>query len=66
MTSKSPVRSCDDVDEDALSYAEIKALCAGNPHIKEKMQLDIEVAKLKLLKADHQSQQYRLQDDLLT
>jgi len=65
MTSKSPVRSCDDVDEDALSYAEIKALCAGNPHIKEKMQLDIEVAKLKLLKADHQSQQYRLQDDLL-
>jgi len=66
MTSKSPVRSCDDVDEDALSYAEIKALCAGNPNIKEKMQLDIEVAKLKLLKADHQSQQYRLQDDLLT
>jgi hypothetical protein len=66
MTSKSPVRSCDDVDEDALSYAEIKALCAGNPHIKEKMQLDVEVAKLKLLKSDHQSQQYRLQDDLLT
>ena len=65
MTSKSPVRSCDDVDEDALSYAEIKALCAGNPHIKEKMQLDIEVAKLKLLKTDHTSQQYRLQDDLL-
>ena len=65
MTSKSPVRSCDDVDEDALSYAEIKALCAGNPHIKEKMQLDVEVAKLKLLKADHQSQQYRLQDNLL-
>ena len=65
MTSKSPVRSCDDVDEDALSYAEIKALCAGNPHIKEKMQLDIEVARLKLLKADHQSQQYRLQDDIL-
>jgi hypothetical protein len=66
MTSKSPVRSCDDVDEDALSYAEIKALCAGNPLIKEKMQLDIEVAKLKLLRADHQSQQYRLQDNLLT
>jgi len=65
MTSKSPVRSCDDVDEDALSYAEIKALCAGNPHIKEKMQLDIEVAKLKMLKSDHQSQQYRLQDDIL-
>ena len=65
MTSKSPVRSCDDVDEDVLSYAEIKALCAGNPHIKEKMQLDVEVAKLKLLKADYQSQQYRLQDDIL-
>lgn len=66
MTSKSPVRSCDDVDEDSLSYAEIKALCAGNPLIKEKMQLDIEVAKLKLLKSAHQSQQYRLQDALLT
>jgi len=66
MTSKSPVRSCEDVDEDSLNYAEIKALCAGNPHIKEKMQLDIEVAKLRLLKADHQSQQYRLQDEMLT
>ena len=66
MTSKSPVRSCDDVDEDSLNYAEIKALCAGNPHIKEKMQLDVEVAKLRLLKADHQSQQYRLQDGILT
>ena len=66
MTSKSPVRFCDDVDEDALSYAEIKALCAGNPLIKEKMQLDVEVAKLKLLRADHQSQQYRLQDSLIT
>jgi len=66
MTSKSPVRSCDDVDEDALSYAEIKALCAGNPQIREKMELDIEVAKLRLLKGNHQSQQYRLQDDLLT
>jgi hypothetical protein len=64
MTSKSPVRSCDDVDDEALSYAEIKALCAGNPHIKEKMQLDIEVAKLRLLKSEHQSQQYRLEDDL--
>jgi hypothetical protein len=64
MTSKSPVRSCDDVDEEALSYAEIKALCAGNPAIKEKMNLDIEVSKLKLLKADHQSQMYRLQDDI--
>jgi hypothetical protein len=65
MTSKSPVRSCDDVDEEALSYAEIKALCAGNPAIKEKMNLDIEVSKLKLLKADYQSNHYRLQDDLL-
>jgi len=65
MTSRSPVRTCDDVDEDSLNYAEIKALCAGSPHIKEKMQLDIEVAKLKLLKTDHQSQQYRLQDDIL-
>ena len=66
MTSKSPVRSCDDVDEEALSYAEIKALCAGNPLIAEKMNLDIEVAKLKLLKGAYQSQQYRLQDNLLT
>jgi DNA methylase len=65
MTSKSPVRSCDDVDGDALSYAEIKALCAGNPLIAEKMNLDVEVTKLKMLKADHQSNQYRLQDDLL-
>ena len=65
MTSKSPVRSCDDVDEQALSYAEIKALCAGNPLIKEKMDLDIDVARLKVLKADHQSQQYRLEDKLL-
>ena len=65
MTSKSPVRSCDDVDEQALSYAEIKALCAGNPLIKEKMDLDIEVARLKVLKADHQSQQYRMEDKLL-
>ena len=65
MTSKSPVRSCDDVDEQALSYAEIKALCAGNPLIKEKMDLDIDVARLKVLKADHQSQQYRMEDKLL-
>ena len=65
MTSKSPVRSCDDVDEQALSYAEIKALCAGNPLIKEKMDLDIEVARLKVLKADHQSQQYRMEDKLM-
>ena len=66
MTSKSPVRSCDDVDEQTLSYAEVKALCAGNPLIKEKMDLDVQVAKLKVLKADHQSQKYRLEDKLLT
>ena len=66
MTSKSPVRSCDDVDEQALSYAEIKALCAGNPLIKEKMDLDVQIAKLKVLKADHQSQKFRLEDKLLT
>ena len=65
MTSKSPVRSCEDVDETALSYAEIKALCAGDPRIREKMDLDIDVARLKLLKADHQSQQFRLEDNLL-
>jgi len=65
MSSKSPVRSCEDVDETALSYAEIKALCAGNPLIKEKMDLDIDVARLRLLKADHQSQQYKLEDNLL-
>ena len=66
MTSKSPVRSCEDVDEQALSYAEIKALCAGNPLIKEKMDLDVQVAKLRVMKADHQSQKFRLQDKLLT
>ena len=65
MTSKSPVRSCEDVDETALSFAEIKALCAGNPAIKEKMDLDIEVARLKVLKADHQSQQFRMEDNLI-
>ena len=65
MTSKSPVRSCDDVDEQTLSYAEIKALCAGDPNIKEKMDLDVEVARLKVLKSDHQSQQYHLEDKLL-
>ncbi len=65
MTSKSPVRSCEDIDEAALSYAEIKALCAGNPRIKEKMDLDIDVARLKLLKSNHQSSQYRLEDNLL-
>lgn len=65
MTSKSPVRACDDVDEQALSYAEIKALCAGDSRIKEKMDLDIDVARLKVLKSDHQSQQYRLEDRLL-
>lgn len=65
MTSKSPVRSCDDIDETALSYAEIKALCAGDERIKEKMDLDVDVARLKLMKANHQSQQYRLEDNLL-
>ncbi len=65
MTSKSPVRSCDDIDEQALSYAEIKALCAGDPRIKEKMDLDVDVARLKLMKANYQSQQYRLEDNLL-
>ena len=65
MTSKSPVRACDDVDETALSYAEIKALCAGDPRIREKMDLDVDVALLRLMKADHQSQQYRLEDQLL-
>jgi len=65
MTSKSPVRSCEDVDETALSYAEIKALCAGNPLIAEKMNLDVEVAKLRMLKAEHQSLHYRLEDELL-
>jgi hypothetical protein len=66
MTSKSPVRACEDVDETALSYAEIKALCAGNPLIKEKMDLDIEVARLRFLKSDYQSQRYRLEDAILT
>ena len=64
MTSKSPVRTCDDMDEQALSYAEIKALCAGDPLIAEKMGLDVEVAKLRMLKASHKSQQYRMEDDL--
>lgn len=65
MTSKSPVRSCDDVDEQALSYAEIKALCAGDPRIREKMDLDVHVAKLKVLRGDFQNQKYRLEDKLL-
>ena len=65
MSSKSPVRACDDVDEAALSYAEIKALCAGDPRIKEKMDLDIEVAKLRLMKADYQSNQFKLEDQIL-
>ena len=65
MTSKSPVRSCEDVDEQALSYAEVKALCAGDPRIREKMDLDVQVAKLRVLKANHQSQKYRLEDMLL-
>ena len=62
MTSKSPVRSAEDIDETALSYAEIKALCSGNPHIKEKMDLDIEVQKLKLLRSNHMSQRFALED----
>ena len=65
MTSKSPVRSCEDIDETALSYAEIKALCAGDECIKEKMDLDVDVARLRLMKANHQSQQYRLEDSIL-
>ena len=64
MTSKLPVRSCEDVDEAALSYAEVKALATGNPAVKEKMSLDVEVAKLKLLKANHASNQYRLEDNI--
>ena len=66
MTSKSPVRSCDDVDETALSFAEIKALCAGDPRIKERLDSEVEVSRLKLMKADHQSKQFRLEDNLLT
>ena len=65
MTSKSPVRSCEDVDEAALTYAEVKALATGNPYIKEKMDLDIQVSKLKLMKGNHTSQKYRLEDDIL-
>ncbi len=65
MTSKSPMRSCDDVDELALSYAEVKALCAGDPRIREKMDLDVQVAKLKVLRSDYQNQKYRLEDKLL-
>lgn len=64
MTSKSPVRSCEDVDEAALSYAEVKALATGNPYIKEKMYLDIQVSKLKLMKANHTSQKYRMEDNI--
>ena len=65
MTSKSPVRSCEDIDEAALSYAEIKALCAGDERIREKMDLDVDVARLRLMKANHHSQQYRLEDNIL-
>ena len=64
MTSKSPVRTCEDIDEAALSYAEVKALATGNPYIKEKMSLDIDVSKLKLLKANHTSQKYRMEDNI--
>ena len=65
MTSKAPLRSCEDVDEAALSYAEIKALCAGDPRIKERMELDVDVTRLKVMRADHQSKQFRLEDSLL-
>ena len=65
MTSKSPVRSCEDADETTLSYAEVKALCAGDPRIRKKMDLDVQVAKLRLLKSSHQSQKYHLEDRLL-
>ena len=66
MTSKSPARICDDVDEQVLSYAEIKAICAGNPLIKEKIDLETEIGKLKMLKTEHRNLQYRMQDNLLT
>ena len=65
MTSKSPVRSCEDIDEATLSYAEIKSLCAGDSRIKEKMELDVDVAKLKLLKSDYLNQHYRLEFEFL-
>lgn len=65
MTSKSPMRSCEDIDEATLSFAEIKALCAGDPRIKERMDLDVEVSRLKIMKSDYQSKLYRLQDDVL-
>jgi len=65
MTNKNPVRSCEDVDESVLNYAEIKALCIGDPRIKEKMDLDIKVSKLRMLEGSHKSQQYRLQDRVL-
>jgi hypothetical protein len=65
MSSKTPARSCEDVDETALSYAEIKALCAGDPRIKEKMELDIAVAKLSMLRTSHNSQHYHLEDSLI-
>ena len=65
MSSKSPVRSCEDIDETALSYAEIKALCAGDPRIKEKMDLDVDVARLRLMKSDYLTKQYRLEDQIL-
>ena len=65
MTSKSPMRSCEDVDEAALSYAEIKALCAGDPRIKERMELDVDVSRLKIMKSAHQSKQYEMEDNLM-
>lgn len=65
MTSKSPVRSCEDVDESVLSFAEVKALCAGDPRIKERMDLDLDVSRLKILKANYNSNQYQMEDNLL-
>ena len=65
MSSKNPVRSCEDVDEVALSFAEIKALCAGDPRIKERMDLDVDVARLKIMKADYKTKQFRLEDSLI-
>ena len=65
MTSRTPLRSCEDVDETALSFAEIKALCAGDPRIKERMELDVDVARLRVMKSDYQSKKFRLEDDVL-
>ena len=64
MTSKSPVRSCEDVDEASLSYAEVKALCAGDPRIRERMDLEVDVNKIKMMKASHQSRIFKMQDEI--